>query len=60
MFGAYFASETFPVSTVFESIKNWGPQADGLYLIPGIVTGAVLELAAFFGSRNLEPTTRTA
>ena len=25
IFGAYFASETFPESTVFSTIKNFGP-----------------------------------
>ena len=56
-FGAYFASETFPGSTVFQAIKDWGPQVDGFYLIPGIVTGAVIALVAYFGTRTLETTT---
>jgi hypothetical protein len=51
-FGAYFASETFPGSTTFEGVKNWGPGVDGFYLIPGIVTGALLALVAYFGSRR--------
>ena len=39
-FGAYFASETFPGSTTFQAIKDFGPAIDGFYVIPGIVTGA--------------------
>jgi hypothetical protein len=59
-FGAYFSSETFPGSATFEVIKNWGPQVDGFYIIPGIVTGAVLALLAYFGTRNLPTTTSAA
>ena len=59
-FGAYFASETFPGSTVFQAIKDFGPQADGFYLIPGIVGGVVLALVAYLGTRNLTPLTKTA
>ena len=59
-FGAYFASETIPGSTVFQAIKDFGPQADGFYLIPGIVGGVVLALVAYLGTRNLTPLTKTA
>src|SRR5881296_4302252 len=59
-FGAYFASETFPGSTVFQAIKDFGPQADGFYIIPGIVGGVVLALVAYLGTRNLTPLTKTA
>ncbi len=59
-FGAYFASETFPGSTVFQAIKDFGPQADGFFLIPGIVGGVVLALVAYLGTRNLSPLTKTA
>jgi hypothetical protein len=59
-FGAYFASETFPGSTTFEAIKNFGPTIDGFYVIPGIVTGAVLALVAYFGTRNLVTTNSPA
>lgn len=59
-FGAYFASETFPGSTTFGAIKDFGPTVDGFYLIPGIVTGAVLALVAYFGTRNLVTTTSPA
>jgi hypothetical protein len=51
-FGAYFASETLPGSSLFESIKNWGPQLDGFFLIPGILGGAVLSLVAYLGTRD--------
>lgn len=59
-FGAYFASETFPGSTTFGAIKDFGPTVDGFYVIPGIVTGAVLALVAYFGTRNLVTTTSPA
>jgi hypothetical protein len=59
-FGAYFFSETLPGSTVFDSIKSWGPQVDGFYLIPGIVGGAVLALIAYFGTRTSYSTTSAA
>ena len=59
-FGAYFASETFPGSTLFQSVKDFGPQADGFYVIPGVVFGAILALIAYAGTRNLNVTTRAA
>jgi len=59
-FGAYFASETFPGSTLFQAIKDFGPQVDGFYVIPGVVFGATLALVAYIGTRNLTVTTRTA
>jgi hypothetical protein len=51
-FGAYFASETLPGSSLFDSIKNWGPQLDGFFLIPGILGGAVLSIVAYLGTRD--------
>jgi len=60
IFGAYFASETFPGSTVFASVKDFGPQVDGFYVIPGIVFGALVALVAYAGTRNLTTTTATA
>ena len=59
-FGAYFASETIPGSTVFQAIKDFGPQADGFYFIPGTVAGVVLALVAYLRTRNLTPRTKTA
>jgi hypothetical protein len=59
-FAAYFASETFPGSTVFGAVKDWGPQVDGFYVIPGVVTAAILATVAYLGTRNLETTIRTA
>jgi hypothetical protein len=59
-FGAYFASETFPGSTLFQSVKDFGPQVDGFYLIPGIAFGTILALVAYLGTRNLTVTTTTA
>ena len=36
-FGAYFASESFVGSTVFAGIKDWGPEFDGLVIVPAII-----------------------
>jgi uncharacterized membrane protein YeaQ/YmgE (transglycosylase-associated protein family) len=51
-FGAYFASETLPGSTLTEAIKDWGPQLDGMVVIPAIVGAIVLALIADFGVRT--------
>ncbi len=51
-FGAYFASESFPGSTVFEGIKDFGPQFDGMYIIPAIIGGVVLAIVADLGIRT--------
>ena len=59
IFGAYFASETFPGSTVFETIKNFGPSIDGFYLIPGIVFGVIIATVAYVGTRDIYATTIT-
>lgn len=54
LFGAYFSSETLPDSSVFESVTNWGPQVDGLYVIPGIRGGVVMAVVAY---RDVVPRT---
>lgn len=59
-FGAYFASETFPGSTLFQSIKDFGPQVDGFYVVPGVVFGVILALVAYLGTRKLNVTTNAA
>jgi hypothetical protein len=51
-FGAYFASESFPGSTIFSGITNWGPELDGLFLIPAIIGGGLLALVADLGIRT--------
>jgi hypothetical protein len=56
-FGAYFVSETLPASSLFESIKDWGPQLDGFYLIPGAIGAAVLGLLAYVGTQTASLTT---
>ncbi len=40
-FGALFFSETIPASSANLGIREWGPQWDGLFVIPAIF-GAVL------------------
>ena len=56
LFGAYFASETFPGSTTFQAIKDFGPTIDGFYILPGVITGAILAVVSYFGTRNLQTT----
>ena len=51
-FGAFFASETFPGSTVFETIKNFGPTIDGFVIIPGIAFAFIIATVAYAGTRD--------
>jgi len=51
-FAAYFASETFPGSTVFATIKDFGPSIDGFYVIPGIAFAFVIATVAYIGTRE--------
>jgi len=51
-FAAYFASETFPGSTVFGTIKDFGPSIDGFYLIPGVAFAFVIATVAYIGTRE--------
>jgi len=50
-FGAYFASETVPGSTVpvLDAITNWGPEFDGMLVIPAIVGAVLLAIVTYFG-----------
>lgn len=59
-FGAYFASETFPDSSVFGVFKDFGPSIDGFYLIPGIAFAIIIANLAYLGTRDLYTATRTA
>jgi hypothetical protein len=58
-FGAYFASETFPGSTVFATITAWGPSIDGFILIPGIAFGFIIATVAYIGTRDVYTTSAT-
>lgn len=58
-FGAYFASETFPGSTVFGTITNFGPTIDGFYLIPGIAFAFIIATVAYVGTRDTYATSTT-
>jgi len=51
-FAAYFASETFPGSSVFGTIKDFGPSIDGFYLIPGLAFGFIIATVAYTGTRD--------
>ncbi len=50
-FGAYFASETWVGSTVFEGIKDWGWSFDGMYVIPAVIGALVMAVVADLGVR---------
>lgn len=60
VFGAYFASETFPGSTVFATITNFGPSIDGFYLIPGIAFAVIIATISYVGTRDIYATSTTA
>ena len=51
-FAAYFASESFPGSTVFATIKDFGPSIDGFYVIPGVAFAFIIAIVAYIGTRD--------
>ena len=53
-FGAYFASETVVGSTVpiLESIKNWGPEFDGMFVVPAVIGAIFLAAITYLGMRT--------
>ena len=51
-FAAYFASETFPGSTVFDTIKDFGPSIDGFLVIPGVAFAFIIATVAYIGTRD--------
>lgn len=53
-FGAYFASETVVGSEVplLDGIANWGPEFDGMFVVPAIIGGLLLAVIAYFGTRT--------
>ena len=59
-FGMYFASESFPGSTVFSTITSFGPVWDGFVIIPGVVFGAAVAFFAYFGTRETYSTSTTS
>ena len=59
-FGAYFASETFPGSSTFATITNWGPTLDGFVLIPGIAFAFIITTVAYLATRDLYTSPTTA
>jgi len=52
MFGGYFASESFPGSTVLADIKDWGPVFDGMAIIPAAIGALILGVVADLGMRT--------
>lgn len=59
-FGAYFASESFPNSGVFENVEEWGPVVDGMYIIPAVIGALILAVVADLGVRTGEGQVTTA
>jgi hypothetical protein len=59
IFGAVFASNNFPGSSVFGVFKDFGPTVDGFYLIPGIALGVILAVVSYVGSRDTYSTPLT-
>ena len=53
IFGATFASNNFPGSTVFGVFTDLGPSVDGFYLIPGIALGFGMAFVSYVGTREL-------
>jgi len=53
-FGAYFASEAVVGSTVplLDGITQWGPEFDGMFVIPAAIGGALVALIADLGVRT--------
>ncbi|HEV2249363.1 MAG TPA: hypothetical protein VGT60_02520 [Candidatus Limnocylindria bacterium] len=52
IFGATFASNNFPGSSVFGVFKDFGPAVDGFYLIPGVALGLGMAVVAYVGTRE--------
>ena len=59
VFGAYFASETFPGSSVFSVFKNFGPEIDGFVVIPGVAFAVIVAIVAYAGTRDTYTTSIT-
>ena len=59
-FGMYFASESFPGSTVFSTVPNLGPVWDGFAFIPGLAFGFVIATVAYIGTRDTYSTSTTS
>jgi hypothetical protein len=55
-FGAVFGSEAVVGSTVplLDGIKEWGPQFDGMFIIPAVICGVLIALIADIGVRTGE------
>jgi hypothetical protein len=51
-FGGYFASETFPTSGILSGIKDWGPEVDGLVIIPALIGALIIGVVADLGMRT--------
>ena len=52
IFGAVFASENFPGSTVFGVFKDFGPTIDGFTVIPGVALAVLMAFISYVGTRE--------
>ena len=59
VFGAYFASATFPGSTVFGVFKDFGPSIDGFVVIPGVAFALTIATVSYIGTRDTYTTSIT-
>lgn len=53
--GAFIASETLVTLSWFEGMKSWGPDTDGLLIVPAAIGGVVLAAVADIGLRLALP-----
>ena len=53
-FGAVMASNMFPTSNVFSTLKEggFGPSIDAFYLIPGVAFAFIVATVAYIGTRD--------
>ena len=53
--GAFLAGETLVTWSWFEGMKSWGPDTDGLLVVPAAIGGVILALVADLGVRLALP-----
>jgi len=53
--GAFLASELLVTWSWFEGMKSWGPDTDGLLIVPAAIGGVILALVADFSVRIALP-----
>lgn len=53
--GAFLASELLVTLSWFDAMKTWGPDTDGLLIVPAAIGGVILALVADLGVRLALP-----